>query len=204
MVQKQFQKRVHVRNLARKASDDTGRQGRTVTVFRRSVPNNSFLYSVHLIATCAVRDVIIRGPFEAFRPLNAGSDTSRLRDPARTFPSGPRPSPCIPFHPDPRRFFSPSSLSLPFGRFFLCFSSVEGKEEEARKAGKADDGEREANRVSSLPPAGTAAVSYPFSLLASRSDRRCLDGIYTSKAAKGDIMARPDFTRCRPVRRPRG
>lgn len=33
---------------------------------------------------------------------------------------------------------------------------------------------------------------------------RCLDSIYTSKAVKGDIIARPDFTRCRLVHRPGG
>lgn len=100
------------------------------------VPNNSFLYSVHLIATCAVRDVIIRGPFEAFRPLNAGSDTSRLRDPARTFPS-----PSITFHPSPSRSFALLSLLLfPYDRFFLCFRTTSKEKGEERRGRRNNDG----------------------------------------------------------------
>lgn len=162
-----------------------------------------------MIATCAVRDVIIRGPFEAFRPLNAGSDTSRLRDPARTFPSSPRPSLSIPLHPD-RSHLSPSFSSLPRSFLSVFQNYVQGKGGRRRRRERWMKERRIASPLppytqslvhpSSLPP----SLPYPSPPHASRSDRRCLDGIYTSKAAKGDIMARPDFTRCRPVRRPRG
>lgn len=167
------------------------------------------LFGSPVIATCAVRDVIIRGPFEAFRPLNAGSDTSRLRDPARTFPSSPRPSLSIPLHPD-RSHLSPSFSSLPRSFLSVFQNYVQGKGGRRRRR------ERwmKERRIASPPPPYTQSLVHPSSLPpslphpspphASRSDRRCLDGIYTSKAAKGDIMARPDFTRCRPVRRPRG
>lgn len=103
------------------------------------------LFGSPVIATCAVRDVIIRGPFEAFRPLNAGSDTSRLRDPARTFPSSPRPSLSIPLHPD-RSHLSPSFSSLPRS-FLSVFQNYVRKRGKKTKTRTVD--EREANRVSS-------------------------------------------------------
>lgn len=120
------------------------------------------LFGSPVIATCAVRDVIIRGPFEAFRPLNAGSDTSRLRDPARTFPSSPRPSLSIPLHPD-RSHLSPSFSSLPRSFLSVFQNYVEGKG--GRRRGR-EEGERwmKERRIASPPPPYTQSLVHPSSL----------------------------------------
>lgn len=77
---------------------------------------------------------------------------------------------------------------------FCLYEQVRVKEEEPREMNGERRGEREREREKELLPCS----------LRSRDAWRCLDSIYTSKAVKGDIMARPDFTRCRLVHRPGG